>query len=198
MVRVCDGDHDRRRGFTSPRRIGGGATPSQRNLLPFQKLIADRPPDEQRMFRELQEGLLEAETMRSANNAWPTPQALADDGIPPFAADPTQAPRYDWHLLQTGTLVNYLGIPQTATRPRGWSLVQEPEPGAPPDPTFEDRGAPSAAQRHDAARVHVGASRFARGWRTHRARAADRGLDAALRGRAGVGPIEHVRTALNS
>lgn len=119
--------------------IGGGATPSQRNLLPFQKLIADRPPDEQRMFRELQEGLLEAETMRSANSAWPTPQALADAGIPPFAADPTRRLAYEWRLLQTGTLINYVGIPKTADAP-GWAIVvQEPEPGVPPDQTFEDQ-----------------------------------------------------------
>ena len=51
---------------------GGTAKTPQRNLLPFQKLIADRPPEEQRMFRELQEGLLEAEAVRGSATAWPT------------------------------------------------------------------------------------------------------------------------------
>ena len=40
-----------------------------KHLLPFQTLIRDRPSTEQRMFRELQEGLLEAEARRSAEGA---------------------------------------------------------------------------------------------------------------------------------
>jgi len=119
--------------------IGGSATESQRNLLPFQKLIADRPPDEQRMFRELQEGLLEAEAMRSATNAWPAAQALADGGIPPFAADPTRRLAYDWKLLRTGTLINFLGVPRSGGAPAWLLVVQEPEPGVPPDQNFEDQ-----------------------------------------------------------
>src|SRR6266542_1882762 len=59
-------------------------------LLPFQKLVADASSIEQRMFRELQEGLLEAERLRSSNGAWPSPSALADAGGPPFAVDPTE------------------------------------------------------------------------------------------------------------
>jgi hypothetical protein len=119
--------------------IGGGATSVQRNLLPFQKLIADRPPDEQRMFRELQEGLLEAEALRSATRAWPATPALADAGIPPFAADPTRRTDYDWRLLQAGTLVNYLGLPRRGDAPAWLLVVQEPEPGVPPDQNFEDQ-----------------------------------------------------------
>lgn len=119
--------------------IGGGATPSQRNLMPFQQLIADRPADEQRMFRELQEGLLEAEAMRSANGAWPTTQALADAGIPPFAADPTRRRDYDWRLLRAGSLVNYRGIPKDAGVPGWLVVVLEPQPGIPPDQAFEDQ-----------------------------------------------------------
>ena len=37
-----------------------------RHLLPFQSLAQDRPALEQRMFRELQEGLLEAESTRAS------------------------------------------------------------------------------------------------------------------------------------
>src|SRR5215467_4108693 len=58
---------------------------SARHLLPFQKLIQDRPPIEQRMFRELQEGLIEAESRRASTGAWPATAALAEEGIPPFA-----------------------------------------------------------------------------------------------------------------
>jgi len=119
--------------------IGGSATVSRRNLLPFQKLIADRPSDEQRMFRELQEGLLEAEAMRGASSAWPTAQSLADGGIPPFAADPTRRLAYDWQLLRTGTLINYLGVPRNGDAPAWLLVVQEPEPGVPPDQNFEDQ-----------------------------------------------------------
>jgi len=119
--------------------VGGGASPSERNLMPFQKLIADRPSDEQRMFRELQEGLLEAEGMRATGNAWPTTSTLADAGIPPFAADPTRRRAYDWRLNKNGTLVNYLGLPKDDDAP-AWLLVMlEPEPGVPPDQPFEDQ-----------------------------------------------------------
>jgi len=53
---------------------------SARHLLPFQKLIQDRPPIEQRMFRELQEGLLEAESRRASPAAWRTRVAGARPG----------------------------------------------------------------------------------------------------------------------
>ena len=39
--------------------LGDGST-TRRNLLPYQTLIQNRPSAEQRVFRELQEGLLEA------------------------------------------------------------------------------------------------------------------------------------------
>jgi hypothetical protein len=117
-------------------RDGGRATS---HLLPFQVLIQDRPSIEQRMFRELQEGLLEAESRRASTGTWPSAQALADDGIPPFAVDPTaKGGPYDWRLNVTGAFVNYLGVPRRASAPEWLVLVQEPEPGAPPDPARED------------------------------------------------------------
>lgn len=112
---------------------------ANRNLLPFQVLIQDRSPNEQRMFRELQEGLLEAETRRTSTGTWPAVSVLAEDGVPPFALDPTaKGTRYDWRLVRSGTSVNYLGIPRQPTAPAWLVLVQEPEPGAPPDPARED------------------------------------------------------------
>jgi hypothetical protein len=116
--------------------LNGGV--GQRNLLPFQKLIADRPALEQRTFRELQEGLLEIEAARSASGAWPPTDALAADGVPPFAPDPTRRLEVTWQRLQTGTILNYLGLPSATDGPAWLLLVQEPEPGVPPDQTFED------------------------------------------------------------
>jgi hypothetical protein len=112
---------------------------TSKHLLPFQVLIEDRPPIEQRMFRELQEGLLEAETRRADRGTWPAVSSLAGDGIPPFALDPTaRGGPYEWHLTTSGTFVNYLGLPQQSGAPAWLVLVQEPVPGAPPDPAVED------------------------------------------------------------
>jgi hypothetical protein len=112
---------------------------SARHLLPFQVLIQDRPPVEQRMFRELQEGLLEAESRRASTGTWPPTASLAGEGIPPFAADPTvKGGSYDWRLTHNGAFVNYLGVPRQQGAPLWLVLVQEPEPGAPPDPARED------------------------------------------------------------
>lgn len=110
-----------------------------KHLLPFQTLIQDRPAIDQRMFRELQEGLLEAESRRASSGTWPGVAALAADGIPPFAPDPTaKGGRYQWRLTVNGALVNYLGLPQQSGSPAWLVLVQGPEPGAPPDPARED------------------------------------------------------------
>jgi hypothetical protein len=110
-----------------------------RSLLPYQQLVRDRPAVDQRMFRELQEGLLEAETIRSTAGAWPPPDELAAAGVPPFAFDPTaKSARYQWHLLREGTFVGYLGIPDRAEAPAWLVWAQEPEPGVPPDQNFED------------------------------------------------------------
>jgi hypothetical protein len=115
----------------------GGSGTAKRNLLPFQKLIADRPADEQRTFRELQEGLLEIEASRSMHDVWPTTETLATDGIPPFAPDPTRRVAVGWQRLQSGPTINYLGLPRD-DGPAWLLLVQEPQPGVPPDQNFED------------------------------------------------------------
>jgi hypothetical protein len=116
-----------------------GAAADRRHLLPFQTLIQDRPPTEQRMFRELQEGLLEAEARRADAGSWPAVDRLAADGIPPFAPDPTaKAGPYDWRAIVSGTFVNYLGVPRRPGAPAWLVLIQEPDPGAAPDPARED------------------------------------------------------------
>jgi hypothetical protein len=117
----------------------GSGTDARRALLPFQTLVQNRQAGDQRMFRELQEGLIEAETMRSTAGEWPTVESLSEAGIPPFAPDPTaKSAVYRWTMIRAGAYVNYLGIPDRAGPPAWVLLVQEPEPGVPPDQTFED------------------------------------------------------------
>jgi hypothetical protein len=108
------------------------------DLMPYQVLMRDRPSDEQRIFRELQEGLLEAERVRSTSGGWPSPGALADQGIPPFAPDPTRATSYVWSVIQRGVFVNYRGTPRITGAPAWLLLIQEPDRGAPPDLSPED------------------------------------------------------------
>jgi hypothetical protein len=96
------------------------------DLLPFQVLFRDAPPPVQRMYREMQEGLLEAESRRVATKVWPAVGTLAAQGIPPFALT---RPPYRWSLAQDGVFVNYVGLPE----PDGLAflaLVQEPDPNA--------------------------------------------------------------------
>ena len=115
------------------------ASPEQQRLLPFQALIRDRPAVQQRKFRELQEGLLEAEVARSTTGVWPSVETLEAQGIPPFARDPTaKGATYVWHLIRAGTSVNYLGIPDQASALAWLLLIQEPAPGVPPDPATDD------------------------------------------------------------
>ncbi len=116
-----------------------GADDRPRGLLPFQVVAEDRPATEQRMFRELQEGLLEAEVTRSTTGTWPSVEALVAEGIPPFAPDPTATTgAYRWALIREGAYVNYLGIPDRTGLPSWVVLIQEPQPGVPPDQTVED------------------------------------------------------------
>ena len=115
---------------------GGGVL--QRSLLPFQKVVAILPAHEQRLFRELQVGLLEAETLRSVDGKWPDPTRLAADGIEPFAPNPAvKGSAYDWHVVRKGFLINYLGIPKSSGSPAWLVMVQEPDPAGPPD-VFQD------------------------------------------------------------
>jgi hypothetical protein len=118
----------------------GGQTAGRPNdLLPFQKLVRDVPGTDQRMFRELQEGLLESERLRATTGRWPDASALATQGIPPFAADPTRKDvSYRWSTLQQGVTVNYVGIPSTPAADAWLLAILEPDVGAPPDPAPND------------------------------------------------------------
>jgi len=119
---------------------GGGAL--QRNLLPFQTVIQTRPLEEQRMFRELQVSLLEAETIRSGERAWPDAARLAADGIEPFAPNPAlKGAVYEWTRVQNGRFINYVGVPTgsaAGAAPAWLVMVQEPDPAAPAEVYVED------------------------------------------------------------
>jgi len=107
-------------------------------LLPYQKLIGDASAGEQRVFRELQEGLLEAERIRAQTGYWPDVKTLESEGIPPFARDPTQKVDYKWTSVRQDWATNYLGVPSDPSQ-RAWVMViLEPEPGAPADPAPND------------------------------------------------------------
>jgi hypothetical protein len=110
----------------------------QVGLLPYQKLIRDASPAEQRVFRELQEGLLEAERIRTETGRWPDVTTLEAQGIPPFARDPTQKIEYKWTSVRQDWATNYLGVPSDASRPAWVLVILEPEPGAPADPAPND------------------------------------------------------------
>jgi hypothetical protein len=107
-------------------------------LLPYQKLIRDASPGEQRIYRELQEGLLEAERIRAQTGRWPDVAALEAEGIPPFASDPTQKIDYTWTSVRQDWATNYLGVPSDASQPAWVLVILEPEPGAPADPAPND------------------------------------------------------------
>jgi len=108
------------------------------DLMPYQALVRDRPSSDQRMFRELQEGLLEAQRVRSTSGGWPAPAALAIQAIPPFAPDPTRPETYVWTVTQHGAFINYRAAPAVTGVAAWLLLIQEPDPGAPPDPARED------------------------------------------------------------
>lgn len=109
------------------------------STLPFQEMVGTRPTPEQRTFRELQEGMLEAEIRRSETGVWPEPAAMAEEGVPPFTLDPTnKTGPYQWRLLVDGIYVNYVGLPERSGDPAWMVVISEPIPGAPPDLASED------------------------------------------------------------
>ncbi|HVT59307.1 MAG TPA: hypothetical protein VHR45_13005 [Thermoanaerobaculia bacterium] len=116
----------------------GRSMPGERDLMPYQRLFRTLSGDDQRMFRELQEGLLEAENGRSASGRWPAVADLAARGIPPFAAiQHGPRGRYLWSFRQEGVYINYLGIAAAGReQPAFLLLMQEPDPQAPPDTTL--------------------------------------------------------------
>lgn len=141
---------------------GAGAR-SARNLLPFQTLIQAHDPTEQLMFRLLQVALLEAQNIRSTDGVWPEVATLAEQGIEPFVADPTnRGAAYAWRFLRAGVSVNYLGIPNRSDAAAWLLVIQEPDPLAPPEPFQDDE---EHARLLDGTVLHVSLWRHALGSR---------------------------------
>jgi hypothetical protein len=110
---------------------GPGGGPRAGDLAPFQVLFRDASPAVQLMFRELQEGVREAENGRAAGGRWPAVGSLAEQGVPPFASDAVAKPGYRWRLVQDGVYVNYLGVPAPGSSAADFLvLIQEPASGS--------------------------------------------------------------------
>jgi len=105
-------------------------------VLPVDEIaFRDLDQDSQRIYRMALEGLTEAEDARSRTNEWPTIEQLAARKIPPFTPDPLDRAGYRWRMLRDGTLVNYVGTPDSASkRPTFVISILEPDPGTPIDP----------------------------------------------------------------
>lgn len=115
-----------------------GSRGSERSLLPYQTLVRALPDVDQRQFRAVRQGLLIAEAERARASRWPDPAALAAQGAAPFAVTPAEASDYQWLRFQQGVTVNYFGRPSDPSRPAWLLTIQEPEPGALPDPSPND------------------------------------------------------------
>jgi hypothetical protein len=139
---------------------GGMTGGDARDLMPYQRLFRGLDGEDQRLFRELQEGLLEAENARSSTRRWPAPGTLAGRGIPPFADAAGRGGRrfYRWQLRQEGPIVNYLGLPADRRDPAFLLLVQEPDPGAPADGSLPGGPAGGAGQAQGARAITGGAA----------------------------------------
>src|SRR5262245_25191426 len=123
-------------GYLAVTAVSGGRD-STRGLLPYQTLARTLPEADQHQFRAIREGLLQAEAERARTSLWPEPSVLASRGVAPFAGD-SNTEGYQWRRLQQGVTVNYLGHPPDPSRPAWLLTIQEPEPGALPDPAPND------------------------------------------------------------
>lgn len=134
-----------------------------RNLLPFQALIQTHSVLDQRMFRQLQVALVEAQMVRATTGRWPDVSTMAEQGIDPFVTDPTnKGARYEWRLLRSGVVVNYLGVPDRDEAPAWLLTIQEPDPSAPAETYSDDE---EHARLLDGTLLHVSIWRHASGKR---------------------------------
>jgi hypothetical protein len=111
---------------------------NERNLLPYQLLARTLPESEQSVFRAIRNALPALEADRVRGSRWPDAAALAKEGVAPFRSGPASGTGQRWEQFQQGTTMTYLGVPADPAA-RAWLLtIQEPEPGATPDPAPED------------------------------------------------------------
>jgi hypothetical protein len=100
-----------------------------RSTLPYQVLFRDLPSAEQRVFRQMQEGVVEAMARRASTGSWPSVETLAAQGIPPFAPDVLDKAQLRWSLRRAGLLLQYLGVPSASGAALAYLIyIQEPDP----------------------------------------------------------------------
>lgn len=139
-------------GAVAARRVAAGDLGAQ--LLPHQKLFQHLPGLDQRMVRELHEGLLEIENTRSGLGEWPRVGAMAAAGVPPFSANPTDARRFHWRSSGDARAVNYLGLSDGPFKKAFLILVVDSG-----EPKLGQPGAPRLDETHhalgDGTSIHV-------------------------------------------
>lgn len=106
-----------------------GQRPAGVERAPWQHSFLALPPDGQRLYRAVREGVFEIESRRGATGAWPEVSALAEDLVPPFAAD-RLLPALAWTRARDGLYVTYLGRPRDGAGLDWLVLFIEPEPKA--------------------------------------------------------------------
>lgn len=91
---------------------GPGRGPEPRaagELLPYQRLFSSLPEEEQLRYRELLEGVVEAENLRAESGQWPSVEALRAAGVPPFLPNPIDKGALSWSQRGQAPVYNYLG-----------------------------------------------------------------------------------------
>src|SRR5262249_20876852 len=88
-------------------------------LQAYQQGFADRPGPAQGDCRERREGYGEAARARGKDGAWPSPERLASDGVPPFASDGVDGKVRDWQVVHDGRTALYFGVTRADGGARG-------------------------------------------------------------------------------
>ena len=104
------------------------AAATQDSLLPFQVLFRDLPEPEQRVFRQMQEGVVETVRIRGATGKFPLIEDVAAQGIPPFAPDVLDTFGLRWSMNQQGLNYGYVGVPADPASTAFLIRFQEPDP----------------------------------------------------------------------
>ena len=115
---------------------GGDGDDDRKNLLPYQLLATTLSDSAQQTHSSLRQGLIAAESDRARLKRWPEADTLREHGVAPF--DGTGSVGLTWHSFTQSTTINYIGIPADGTDPAWILAIQEPESGAPADPSPND------------------------------------------------------------
>jgi hypothetical protein len=119
--------------YLAVRSISGSGDQVQR-LAPYQALARTLPEGDQGMFAALHRSILGAEALRARTGHWPEPGDLAGSEHAAFA----DGWGYRWRLVRQTVFTQYLGLPDRQSDPAWLLAIQEPIPGAPPDPAPND------------------------------------------------------------